>query len=183
MTMYAVSASIRTHAGDWHGSRQVPVFYLDGEVQGITDERHAEAVARTVLNPVQRIEFSDIDVKAYAIPAAENSGPVTHLVRRASGYVAGWHRSGTDAARCAIECDREVPGDPAHVEALEGDSAWDGVLGVAGEFTPGQRDRAREVMGRVLDEMGMGYTLAAMTGPYADILRIALTDSRLAAQH
>jgi hypothetical protein len=45
----------------------------------------------------------------------------THIVKRASGYVAGWHTSQAEAEAFAIECNREVPTDPAHAEALE---AW-----------------------------------------------------------
>lgn len=51
----------------------------------------------------------------------------THTVTRESGYVAGWFGGDTaeaDAAAAAAECNRNVPGDPAHVEPLEGDEAW-----------------------------------------------------------
>ncbi len=54
----------------------------------------------------------------------------THLVKRASGYTAGWFKGETaeaDAQECADECNRLVPGDPAHVEALDADG-WDGFL-------------------------------------------------------
>lgn len=54
----------------------------------------------------------------------------THIVKRASGYTAGWFKGETaeaDAQSCAEECNRNVPGDPAHVEPLDAD-AWDGFL-------------------------------------------------------
>ena len=48
----------------------------------------------------------------------------THYVKRASGYVAGWLKSEQEAERFAAECNQTVPGDPAHVEAIEGVEAW-----------------------------------------------------------
>ena len=40
-TLYAIHATIY--------GRQIPTFYLDAQVQGITDRIHAEQVARTIL--------------------------------------------------------------------------------------------------------------------------------------
>lgn len=58
--MYAIRATIThtvdTQAGRAHGwtsSRQVPTFYLDENVQGITSEEHAERIALDVINPLQ----------------------------------------------------------------------------------------------------------------------------------
>lgn len=54
----------------------------------------------------------------------------THIVKRDSGYIAGWFGGGNaeqEAAECAAECNHNVPGDPAHIEALDL-SAWDALL-------------------------------------------------------
>jgi hypothetical protein len=54
--MYAITAQVETTipsaAGPWQGSRQVPTFYLDETVQGITSEAHAERIAREILTTV-----------------------------------------------------------------------------------------------------------------------------------
>jgi hypothetical protein len=44
-------------------------------------------------------------------------GPYTHIVRRDSGYVAGYFR-GEPPADFIAECNANVPGDPAHAEEL-----------------------------------------------------------------
>lgn len=44
-------------------------------------------------------------------------GPYTHIVKRASGYIAGWF-VGEPPAEYVTECNTNVPGDPAHVEAV-----------------------------------------------------------------
>jgi len=43
---------------------------------------------------------------------------ITHIVKRESGYVAGWFTSEPPAA-FVDECNRNVPGDPAHIEELD----------------------------------------------------------------
>jgi len=54
--MYAITAQVRTyehgHDVHWRGSVQVPVFYLDADVQGITDEGHAVRLARQIIDPL-----------------------------------------------------------------------------------------------------------------------------------
>ena len=52
----------------------------------------------------------------------------THIVKRQSGYVAGWHHSREEAVAFEAECNFAVPGDPAHTEELEGDEAWDAAM-------------------------------------------------------
>jgi hypothetical protein len=54
--MYAITAQVETYDTDanaitWRGSRQLPTFYLDENVQGIRDERHATRIARQILDP------------------------------------------------------------------------------------------------------------------------------------
>jgi hypothetical protein len=54
--MYAITAQVLTYDTDanaitWRGSRQIPTFYLDETVQGITDERHATRIAREIIDP------------------------------------------------------------------------------------------------------------------------------------
>ncbi len=54
--------------------------------------------------------------------------PTNVIVKRASGFVAGWSmRSLADAVTFARECNAAVPSDPAHVIAWD-DSVWDAVL-------------------------------------------------------
>jgi hypothetical protein len=50
-------------------------------------------------------------------------GRYTHIVKRESGYVAGWFQ-GEPPADFVAECNANVPGDPAHIEALDW-AAWD----------------------------------------------------------
>lgn len=50
--MYAVQCTIETSNGDYRGVRQLPTFYLDERVQGITDEGHAARIARDIILPV-----------------------------------------------------------------------------------------------------------------------------------
>ncbi len=45
------------------------------------------------------------------------SGRYTHIVKRDSGYVAGWFQ-GEPPADFVAECNRNIPGDPAHAEAI-----------------------------------------------------------------
>ena len=35
----------------WTITKQIPFFYLDGEVQGILNEEHAKKIAKSILNP------------------------------------------------------------------------------------------------------------------------------------
>lgn len=54
--------------------------------------------------------------------------PTGVIVKRASGFVAGWsQRSIGEAVTFARECNALVPADPAHVVAWD-DSVWDAVL-------------------------------------------------------
>lgn len=133
--IYAVRAMVLTHDGEFAGSRAVPVFYLDSDVQGIVSATHAVSIARTVLNPLDLIPEADLQTSAYAVEGSgaadgRHAGRYTHTVRRASGATAGWHRSQGDAQTCADECNRLAPGDPATVALLQGDEAWDGILGL-----------------------------------------------------
>ena len=59
---YAVTAQIITHDGDYSGSRQVPLFYLHSDVQGIKDIPHAKSIAESILNPLGLIPAEDIRV-------------------------------------------------------------------------------------------------------------------------
>jgi hypothetical protein len=70
--MYAITAQIETRdikSGNtaWHGSRQVPTFYLDEHVQGIVGEDHAARIALDVLNPLGALDSNRIHVTAVKI--------------------------------------------------------------------------------------------------------------------
>lgn len=128
MTVYAIHAMISTHVGDYQGSRAVPLFYLDSDVQGIMSATHACEIAATVLNPLGLIPAADVHASAFACTPGSPARQYTHIVKRASGAVAGWCESAEYAQGCADECNRLVPGDRAHVELLQGDEAWDLLL-------------------------------------------------------
>lgn len=53
------------------------------------------------------------------------------IVKRESGFVAGWFYTLPEAETFAEECNRDIPTDPARAEKLEGDEAWDVLLGIA----------------------------------------------------
>lgn len=74
MALYVVTGQILTHDGEWHGSVPVPTFYLDSRVQGITSADAAEAVARTVVDPLGVIAGRDIDLAVYEVPSEPMSG-------------------------------------------------------------------------------------------------------------
>jgi hypothetical protein len=65
--LYALHVTVTTHDGDFEGSRSLPIFYLDSDVQGITCAEHAERIARGVINPLGTIAQDDMHVHAYAI--------------------------------------------------------------------------------------------------------------------
>ena len=52
----------------------------------------------------------------------------THIVKRDSGYVAGWFASQAEAEAFAVECNATVPGDPARVIYLD-PAEWDALIG------------------------------------------------------
>jgi hypothetical protein len=52
---FAISATVDTFTREpnyWVGAKQVPTFYLDGSVQGITSEAHAETIAQNIVDPL-----------------------------------------------------------------------------------------------------------------------------------
>lgn len=51
MRLYAIQATVKKvdrHHG-WTSIRQVPVFYLNADVQGIVSAKHAEIIAREII--------------------------------------------------------------------------------------------------------------------------------------
>lgn len=62
MTYYAITAQVITHNGDYSGSRQVPLFYLHPDVQGIVSTEQAETIAKSIINPLGLIADSDIKI-------------------------------------------------------------------------------------------------------------------------
>lgn len=61
--MYAITAQIQTYEQDgnaraWSGSRQIPTFYLDENVQGITDTGHAVRIARQIIDPFSALNVT-----------------------------------------------------------------------------------------------------------------------------
>lgn len=66
--MWAIQAQVESHvkdsSGEWAGSRQVPTFYLNERVQGITSEEHAARIACEILDPLHVIGGDNIHVTA-----------------------------------------------------------------------------------------------------------------------
>lgn len=58
---YVITATVTERTAEGARTTQVPTFYLDADVQGIIDARHAEQVAIDVIDP-----FNRFDVHAYA---------------------------------------------------------------------------------------------------------------------
>lgn len=48
-TYWAITAHINQKVGKWEHQVSLPTFYLNGDVQGIVDEKHAERIARSIL--------------------------------------------------------------------------------------------------------------------------------------
>jgi hypothetical protein len=130
VTVYAIHAMISTHNGDYEGSKAVPLFYLDGDVQGLLSATAACGIAATILNPLGSIPADDVHVSAYALPAGGTLGPrkYTHTVKTASGYTAGWFEGQEAAQAFADTCNAARPADRAHVELMQGDEAWDSLF-------------------------------------------------------
>lgn len=59
--MYQITARITKTDGVWTSSRDVPTFYLDENVQGITDANHAWRIAREIIDPLGTMTGSTYD--------------------------------------------------------------------------------------------------------------------------
>ena len=53
MSAYAIQATVSTVVEGYTRTQQIPTFYLDREVQGIVNEKHAEAIACDIINPLR----------------------------------------------------------------------------------------------------------------------------------
>lgn len=49
--LYAITANVSRERDGWSGSRQIPTFYLDENVQGIMSEAGARNIAQTIIDP------------------------------------------------------------------------------------------------------------------------------------
>lgn len=67
---YAVMVQIEHETQDgWSGSRQVPLFYLDSHVQGITSLEHATQVARDIVSGAGLFDSERVTFHITAQPA------------------------------------------------------------------------------------------------------------------
>jgi hypothetical protein len=73
--LYSVSARVRVRSTTlgpdgtpwtWEGSKELPTFYLDGNLQGIISTEQAERIARKVLDPLDYLG-DDLQVTAYEL--------------------------------------------------------------------------------------------------------------------
>jgi hypothetical protein len=94
MTSYAITATI--------GSKQVPTFYLDSRVQGITGHNHAACIALDVLNLLGTIDPSDITVTATAVDPERESAELDYAQRLREATALG-HEMGLNAAAWATQ--------------------------------------------------------------------------------
>ena len=60
---YQITATVSRKEKDYRVSVQVPTFYLNANVQGITNEKHAATIARDMLMAVN----PDAIVSAFAL--------------------------------------------------------------------------------------------------------------------
>lgn len=67
---YAITAQVITHDGSYSGSRQVPLFYLHPDVQGIVSTQQAETIAKSIINPLGLI--ADEDIRVYSAKVYED---------------------------------------------------------------------------------------------------------------
>lgn len=51
--MYAIQSTVSREHNGWTHTRQNPTFYLDKNLQGIVNEKHAEAIAFDIINPLR----------------------------------------------------------------------------------------------------------------------------------
>ena len=47
--MYRIDGTVTIREGNWTRTKQIPTFYLNSEIQGITNENHAKYIAETML--------------------------------------------------------------------------------------------------------------------------------------
>ena len=68
--LWAVTAqvSVQLERGGWSSSRQVPTFYLDPSVQGITDAEQAEWIARDILETAGPIDDDGVSYSVTVEP-------------------------------------------------------------------------------------------------------------------
>jgi hypothetical protein len=62
LILYRVVACVTHKRKGWTTSVQIPIFYLDADIQGITSDEHAKEVAKGVIDPAGVAESMSIDV-------------------------------------------------------------------------------------------------------------------------
>jgi len=60
----------------WNGTRHLPIFYLDENIQGIVSEEHAKRVALDVIDPMHTLRATcAIRIDVYKMPESEQNSP------------------------------------------------------------------------------------------------------------
>lgn len=77
--IYRVTAQVLTHDGAWHGSKSVPTFLLDSDVQGFLDCEGAAVIAREVINPLGTMNDEDIELCIMPAYAADEMPAGRHV--------------------------------------------------------------------------------------------------------
>ena len=76
--LYAITAQVHSRQGEWTGSRQIPTFYLDSSVQGITSPDHALVIATMILDP-----FGQHSLSVHAEPVPDPTATRHAAIARA----------------------------------------------------------------------------------------------------
>lgn len=68
--LWAISAQVTVtmERSDWRATRQVPTFYLDPAVQGITDQHGAIRIAHEILSTAGPVDEQRVDLNVSAEP-------------------------------------------------------------------------------------------------------------------
>ena len=64
--LYAITATVNKGRGKWTSTMQIPAFFLDSNVQGITSKEHAKFIAEEIINSC-RLKTMKVNVCAVAL--------------------------------------------------------------------------------------------------------------------
>jgi hypothetical protein len=110
--MYVITATVETThisstSGEWHGTRHVPTFYLNEEIQGIVSADHAARIAADVIDPLGQIPRERIHVHAVRLLPG-NAGTRESLAEALAAADAALGGDSNDAEHDALYSIRET---------------------------------------------------------------------------
>lgn len=68
MQLWCVQATVTRYSNGAGTTSQIPTFFLDGNIQGITDAKHCERIAVEIVNHTGN---PNVHVSAYCWPVGE----------------------------------------------------------------------------------------------------------------